>query len=74
MTDSACRKRKLADSFIPCVPLYLVSIIHCTWGPYYIMFTGADKSKNFPLAHRTSEKENHLSGRKTCLPRFFFQK
>ena len=35
---------------------------------------GADKSKKFPLAHRTSEKENYLSGRKTCLPRFFFQK
>ena len=33
---------------------------------------GADKSKKFPLAHWTSEKENHSSGRKTCLPRFFF--
>ena len=34
--------------------------------------SGADKSKKFPLAHRTSEKANYLSGRKTCLPRFFF--
>ena len=35
------------------------------------VISGAEKSKKFPLAHRTSEKENHLSGRKTCLPRFF---
>ena len=35
---------------------------------------GADKSKKFPLAHWTSETENHLSGRNTCLPRFFFFK
>ena len=36
--------------------------------------SGADKSKKFPLAHRTSEKANYLSGRKTCLPGFFFSK
>ena len=38
------------------------------------LLSGADKSKKFPLAHRTSEKANYLSGRKTCLPVFFFSK
>ena len=27
MTDSLCRKRKLADLFIPCVPLHAHSIL-----------------------------------------------
>ena len=40
--------------------------------PHLIHNCRGYKSKTFPLAHRTSEKEIYLSGRKNFLAKFFF--